>query len=38
VVGVLLGLGLGGGYLGYDSCDVVGGCSFLVQDREFRVV
>jgi hypothetical protein len=37
-VGVLLGLGLGGGYLGYGSYDVVGDCSFLVQDRAFRVV
>jgi hypothetical protein len=36
-VGVLLGLGLGGGYLD-GSCDVVGDCSFLVQDRVFRVV
>jgi len=38
VVGVLLGLDLGGGYLDYGSCDVVGGCSFLVQDRAYRGV
>ena len=40
VVGVLLGLGLGGGYLGsgVGSYDVVGDCSSLVQDRVFRGV
>jgi hypothetical protein len=39
-VGVLLGLDpdLDDGYLGYGSCDVVDDCSFLVQDRAFRVV
>jgi hypothetical protein len=34
VVGVLLGLVLGD----VGSCDVVDDCSFLVQDRAFRVV
>jgi hypothetical protein len=38
VVGVLLGLGPDDGYLGYGSCDVVGDCSFLVQDRACRGV
>jgi len=38
VVGVLLGLDLGGGYLDYGSYDVVGDCSFLALDRVFRVV
>jgi hypothetical protein len=37
-VGVLLGLDLGDGYLDYGSCDVVGDCSSLVQDRAFRGV
>ena len=36
--GVLLGLDLGGGYLDYGSCDVVGDCSSLVPDRVYRVV
>jgi hypothetical protein len=37
-VGVLLGLDLGDGYLGYGSYDVVGDCSSPVRDRAFRVV
>ena len=37
VVGVLLDLDLGDGYLD-GSCDVVDDCSFLVQDRAFRGV
>jgi hypothetical protein len=37
-VGVLLGPGPDDGYLDYGSCDVVGDCSFLVQDRVFRGV
>ena len=36
--GVLLGLALGGGYLGYGSYDVEGGYSSLVPDRACREV
>ena len=37
-VEVLLGLDLGGGYLGYGSYDVEGGYSSLVPDRAYREV